>query len=62
MALLGEVVAGCSPTDAACAAGSVPSGLDGWFVSGGLLLVAASLFAAVTLVRRWKAGVRVRAR
>jgi hypothetical protein len=52
MGLFGVVVAGCAPGAPDCAAGTVPSGLDTWFVLLVLLLVAAVVGGAALLVRR----------
>jgi len=52
MHFLGDVVAGCSPVDPECAAGTVPNGLDAWFLLVALLLLATAVVGAALLVRR----------
>ena len=51
MDLVGIVVAGCAPGDQDCAAGSVPPGIDTWFVVLVVCLLIAAVVGASLLLR-----------
>ena len=48
---MGIVVAGCAPGDQDCAAGSVPPGIDTWFVALVVCLLVAAVVGASLLLR-----------
>jgi hypothetical protein len=57
MDLVGIVVAGCAPGDQDCAAGSVPPGIDTWFVVLVVVVLVTALVGASLLLRHlWSRG------
>lgn len=50
MDFLGVVVAGCAPGEPDCAAGTVPNGIDTWFIALVLLLPVAVVGGAAMFV------------
>jgi hypothetical protein len=52
MGILGDVIAGCAPGEPDCAAGSIPPGMDTWFVVLVLLILLAVAVGTGLLLRR----------
>jgi hypothetical protein len=52
----GTLIAGCSPDELDCSSGTIPNGLDAWFVALVLVvlvaLIAGGVMAVALLVRR----------